>query len=589
MDYIPPPKKPVVDQDKPFRERGPDHVKITFGQTSKQGQRDINEDAFACITPTSLDARINKGVGAMVADGTGGDGSGRDASHYVQSELFSEYYSTPESWTVEQSVNAALTAINNWLFSQRSTGKSLICTLSFLLLRGRRYYIAHLGDTRIYLWRRGELTCLTEDHHFPGHHNRLVRAMGLDRIVRPDFISNDLEIGDMFIMTTDGVHGIINDEKIVEILKKGFEPQELSDKLVTLCSALGSKDNITVQVIHVDELPLPNRSEMLEEEQHLVAAPMLTAGQEVDAYKIVKHMATGGMAHIYEAIETESGKRMALKCPKPEWMKNTVQMERFHREEWAGLRLHSPYLLQMFPPKTKRTEYYYMVMEYCPGKSIRQYISDGGKPSLDLVLNLAQQVCRGLHFMHNLNMIHRDIKPENIVITEEGSIKIVDYGIVRLPGLAELSNKKESRSLIGSPAYMAPDFFKQSTRGNFQTDIYALGIVLYEFLTGGQFPFGKVDDLDFKQKMPAYVPVHKYRDDVPDWLNQLLFKTVHWDPEKRYGAVSEILYLLQHPGEVGIVKTEVTSVLTHHGDQFWKWTSLFQLVIIIIMFYLLIK
>jgi len=587
MDYVAP--RPVQNRQPTLQERGPDYVQITFGQTSRQGQRDINEDAFACITPTSIDARVNKGVAAMICDGTGGDGSGRDASHYIQSELFSEYYSTPESWSVEQSAIAALTTINNWMYSQRANSRSLICTLSFLILRGRRYYFAHLGDTRIYLWRRGELKCLTEDHHYPGQHNRLVRAMGLDRVLRPDFGMDELEIGDQFIMITDGVHGIMSDERLANLLRLGHDPQELSDKIVSQSLDMGSRDNTSAQVIHIHGLPLPNRSEMIEEEQHLIAAPILTPNEDVDGYRIIRHIATGGMAHIYEAEETQTGKKVALKCPKLEWMQNPIQMERFHREEWAGLRLHSPYLLQMFPPKSKRSKYYYMVMEFCPGKSIRQWISEEQKPSLDMVLNLAQQLCRGLHFMHNLNMIHRDIKPENIVITAEGSIKIVDYGIVRLPGLAELSNRKESRSLIGSPAYMAPEFFKDETRGNFQTDIYALGTVLYEFVTGGQFPFGKVEDLEYKKKMPEYISIQKYRDDVPDWFNQLLLKSFHWNPEKRYGAVSEILYLLQHPGEVGIVKTEVTSILERHGDQFWKWTSLAELVIILFLCYLLLN
>ena len=515
----------------------------------------------------------------MIADGTGGDGTGRDASHYIEHHLFEEYYSTPDSWTVERSVLEVLNSLNRWLYGRRSSVASYLCTLSMMVMRGRMYHIFHVGDTRIYLWRGGKLTLLTKDHHYPGHENRLVRAMGLDSVVRADVCEGHIEKDDVFIMTTDGVHASVKDEDMIPILRQNFQAQMLAVKLCQLGLEKGHGDNATVQVLSVKELPLPHRSEMIDEERYLKAAPDLSNGSVLDGYRILQRMTSGGMAVIYRAEEIESGKEVAIKCPLPALMKQPVQLERFHREEWTGLRLHSPYLMRVFPPQPKRSQYYYIVMEICRGKSLRHHIEETEAFTVEAVRNIAYQMCKGLHFMHNLNMIHRDIKPENLMISDEGALKIVDYGIVRLPGLSQLNTDEEVRSLIGSPYYMAPEFFNDKSRGTVQTDIYAVGVVMYEMVSGGEFPYGKLEDINFQGEAPAYRSLRKLRDDVPEWLDQVIRKCVHWDTGERFGALSELLYALDHPGEITI-DNQNTPLMQRRPLTFWKWVCFIEAAVI---------
>ena len=563
-------------------------LKLNVGQITLQGQREINEDAYAFLNPAASNVQMVKGACAMISDGTGGDGSGRDSSHYCQTRLFEEYYSTPDSWSVERSVTESLQNLNRWLFGRRNAGKSYLCTLSIIILRGRGYHIFHVGDTRIYLWRNGKLSHLTQDHHYPGQTNRLVRAMGLDSIVKPDIAQGNIEIGDMFIMTSDGVHACLEDSDFISILSQNYPPQRLAAELCQLGLAKGHGDNSSVQTLLVNELPLPNRSEMVAEESYLSAAPELNPGDRLDGYIIKQRIGGGGMATIYCAEEEGTGREFAIKCPKPELMKQPVQLERFHREEWTGLRLHSPYLLRMYPPSPRRSQYYYIVMEICRGKSLRRRMEEEKVFSIDVVQSLAYQMAKGLNFMHNLNIIHRDIKPENIVISSEGAIKIVDYGIVRLPGLSQLNTDDEVRNLIGSPYYMAPEFFNQKARGSVQTDIYAMGVVLYEMLSGGHFPYGKIDDLDYSGEAPPYRSLMQFRSDLPDWMDHLIRKTVHWDPSERIGALSEFLYCLDHPGEVTVVEQRAP-LAQRRPLTFWKWLAFSQLVVIFILLYLLIS
>jgi serine/threonine protein kinase/serine/threonine protein phosphatase PrpC len=563
-------------------------LNLELGQISQQGQRELNEDTCACVTPSLENTLLTKGACAMISDGTGGDGTGRDASHYIENRLFEEYYNTPDSWTVERSIMEVLNNINRWLFGRRSPAASYLCTLSALVMRGRSYHVFHVGDTRIYLWRGGELTRLTTDHHYPGHENRLVRAMGLDSGVRADMKQGDLEQGDIFVMTTDGVHGCLQDEDIVQIMEQGLSAQGTAVKLSSLGIEKGHGDNATVQVVSVKELPLPHRSEMIDEDRYLKAAPELNRGDQLDGYRIIERMTSGGMATIYKAEEIESGKEVAIKCPKPELMKRPVQLERFHREEWTGLRLHSPYLMRMFPPQPKRSQYYYIVMEICRGTSLRRSLELNGRFKIETVRNMAYQLCKGLHFMHNLNMIHRDIKPENIIVSDEEAIKIVDYGIVRLPGLSQLNTDEEVRSLIGSPYYMAPEFFNDRSRGSVQTDIYALGVVLYEMISGGEFPYGKAEEINYQGEAPEYRSLRRNREDVPPWLDQVIRKCVEWNPSNRYEALSELLYSLDHPGEITVVQ-ERAPLIVRRPLTFWKWLCFVEAFVIFFLGYMVVS
>jgi serine/threonine protein kinase len=227
-------------------------------------------------------------------------------------------------------------------------------------------------------------------------------------------------------------------------------------------------------------------------------------------------------------------------------------------------------------------------MEICRGTSLRRSLELNGRFKIETVRNMAYQLCKGLHFMHNLNMIHRDIKPENIIVSDEEAIKIVDYGIVRLPGLSQLNTDEEVRSLIGSPYYMAPEFFNDRSRGSVQTDIYALGVVLYEMISGGEFPYGKAEEINYQGEAPEYRRLRRNREDVPPWLDQVIRKCVEWNPSNRYEALSELLYSLDHPGEITVVQ-ERAPLIVRRPLTFWKWLCFVEAFVIFFLGYMVVS
>ena len=292
---------------------------------------------------------------------------------FLQTKLFEEYFSTPDSWDVERCVMEALSNLNRWLYDRRASGVTFLSTLSMLVLRGRTYHVFHVGDTRIYLWRSGKLTRLTEGPPLPRTRlNRLMRAMGLDSVVKPDLTSDVLEPGDLFIMTTDGAHGEIQDDDIAALCEQNESPQKLSNETFAAWVWSGHGDNSTVQVLKVTELPLPSRSEMIAEEDHLIAAPELKTGDTIDGYRIRGHSGREAWPPSIWPTRSTVVWTWPSSAPNPNCSTVPCSWSAFTARNGRDLRLHSPYLMRMYPPKPRRSEYYYIVMEYCRGKSLRQ-------------------------------------------------------------------------------------------------------------------------------------------------------------------------------------------------------------------------
>ena len=255
--------------------------KLSVGQYSVAGCKAQNEDAIGIRIPEGK-LLASKGAAAVIADGVSAAEAGKEASHTCVYNFLSDYFSTPESWSVKQSGQQVLTALNRWLYSRgqgfNDNSKGYITTMSTVVFKSHTAHIFHVGDSRIYRLREGALEQLTTDHSTPVSDNQayLARAMGLDVRLDVDYQTTPLQTGDSFLQTTDGIHDVLGAPAIQRILETpGITLDNACEQLVATALHKGSTDNLSCQLLRVDELPDAQIDDIINQSTHLRFPPML--------------------------------------------------------------------------------------------------------------------------------------------------------------------------------------------------------------------------------------------------------------------------------------------------------------------------
>ena len=243
-------------------------LSISIAQSSDKGIKDQNEDFFGAYLPEDS-ALENKGIAVAIADGMGSCANAREASEQCVKGFLSDYFSTPETWTVKTSGAKVLTAINNWLLSNGDKGhvNGMVTTFSALVFKSTTAHIFHIGDSRIYRFRDGDFELLTTDHRvwISEEKNYLSRAMGIDFHLDIDYKKFGLEVGDVFLMTTDGIHDYLDDHQLKEHLSSKGSFDVIADNIVMNAIKAKSHDNVTCQIIRIESLPNQDANEVYNE------------------------------------------------------------------------------------------------------------------------------------------------------------------------------------------------------------------------------------------------------------------------------------------------------------------------------------
>ena len=557
-------------------------MKLSIGQHSTAGRKNRNEDSYGILLPEGA-LLSAKGVAITLADGMSGSEAARIASDTCVKGFLTDYYDTPESWSVRYSAEQVLGSLNRWLYAQGQSAylarAGMVSTFSALVLKSGSGHLFHVGDSRIYRLRGGDLEQLTRDHRIPAGEggSYLSRGMGAEPDLEVDYRSVPLETGDIFILATDGVHEYVAANDVVRLVHDW--PDDLdraAERLTEKAYQAGSNDNLTCQIVRIEELPDQDEEAYLKSLQELPFPPPLEPGMILDGYKVVREIHASKRTQLYLAVDQESGAEVALKTPSVNYADDPVFIEMFRREEWAGKRVSSPHLLKVLEPDRRRTSLFY-VTEYVEGLTLRQWLYDHPDADIASIRDILKQVAIGLRALHRREMIHQDLKPENIMIDRHGTVRIVDFGSVKIAGLDEISLPVEPPGLLGTEGYTAPEYHLGG-RVDRRADLFALGVIAYEMLTG-RLPYGKGFSNAASIHKQDYRPARRINPDIPVWLEGALKKAVAKDPNRRYAVLSEFVADLTKPNPA-FREYEALPLLERNPVRFWQGVSFMLSVVI---------
>ncbi|GAA0845428.1 bifunctional protein-serine/threonine kinase/phosphatase [Marinobacter szutsaonensis] len=558
-------------------------LRIAAGQYSSKGRKPVNQDFHGLYLPTNHQL-LTKGIALAVADGISTSTVSQEASAAAITGFLSDYYSTPDTWSTRQSAGRVIRATNAWLHAQTRQSRfrydldrGYVCTFSALILKSATAHLFHVGDSRIYRLAGDRAEQLTTDHQLSlaTEEGYLTRALGLDHDVDIDYFRLPVMAGDVFMLSTDGVHEYLRDRDLVDVVRDhGNNLDDAARALVDLALARGSKDNLTVQLARIESLPLARQREELQPQwRDLPFVPELRPGQELDGFRIVRQLHASSRSHVYLTEDDASGVEVVLKCPSLEQRSNPDYLEQFQGEEWIARRIDSPHVVRPFTLDRVRS-CCYLPMVYVPGQSLRQWMLDNPRPELETVRALVEQIAIALRAFHRLEMVHRDLKPDNILVDPHGTVTLIDFGATRVAGLQELWAEPEADWPRGAALYSAPECFLGDP-GTWRSDLFSLGVIAYQLMTG-QLPYGaeipKLRTLS-RQRRLRYRPITGFRPDIPAWVDRTIARAVSIAPHRRHGSLSEWLFDLRHPASDWLAGRSVP-LIERHPLAFWQGVSL---------------
>lgn len=551
---------------------------VEVGHASQRGPREGLEDFAAVARPAPHEEAW--GVIAAIADGVSSGGKGMEAAQTSVLGLLADYYSTPATWDTTVALDRVIGAQNAWLAdhnrrrqgtqSDNQRGGAAMTTLTSLVLRGHGYTLGHVGDSRAYLIRHGECTQLTQDHTLGEleFQKGLTRAVGLDDVVRVDYIEGDLQIGDAFVLTSDGVHGVLRTKQLKALAEQG-SAQEASEALVSKALNGGGRDNATALVIRIKGLAAARLEDAERRGRLLPVPPRLKEGELIDGLRVEAEVFSNGVHRLYRVLDEATGQRMALKTLHEARASDPEERAMLAHEAWLGARVterDARGWVKVFEPHDPTA--FYTLFEWHSGTSLGDMLARERHFSVHEVIEGALVVARSLGRLHQHGVIHRDIKPDNVHLGDDGLWRVLDLGVA-------LSGKEPEalRALhAGTPSYMNPEQWSQDpqeSRADAQSDLFALGVTLYQWLTG-RLPYGDIEPYQTARYRRDPVAPSRMRPDVPIWLDHIVLKAVARDKKQRFETAEEMLLALERGASRPLAAVQASALISRDPTAVWK-------------------
>lgn len=551
-------------------------LKVSIGQYSTAGIKQQNQDFHGVYLPEGHVLK-QKGIACVIADGIGSSNVSHLAAETAVGSFLSDYYSTSDAWSTQTSAERVIRATNSWLYAQtqQSQGRfdkdrGYVCTLSALILKQQQAHAFHVGDSRIYRIRDHEIELLTHDHRvwLSSREHYLSRALGADYRIEIDYRNIELKEKDIFLLMTDGVYEFVTDQQLLDLILVDADLNQLAKAFVEKALEQGSDDNLSLQVIHVEQLPELNQFHI---QQDYVFPQQLSKGEVFEGYVIDKILHQNHRSCLYLAHDTQQ-QPLVIKTLGVDLQQDKNAVEQFQLEDWVSKRLKHDNLMQCYPHNTEK-KYLFQCYEYLQGETLAQWLHRQEKPlNLDEILPILQQTALALNAMHRLEMLHQDIRPKNImVINAENAmkIKLIDYGSTAVRGLVEINPKNANRAL-GTLAFMAPEYFIDHS-SSVHSDQFSLAVMAYYLFTK-QLPYGtdlaRCNSLKQMKKV-QYHSIRKYRPDLPIWLDKILGQALSIEPIHRFEALSELIHNLMHPSKE-LLNSKPPAIIERDPLRFWQ-------------------
>jgi len=542
-------------------------VEITFAELSVTGPvREKNEDSIGSVLSADAEERRVRGFLAVVADGVGGSGRGADASRIAVQNALRIFREAPPLTSPRQILSEIFTAANLEIYDagmkEREQGRGAT-TMTAAILRDNEVTLGNVGDSRAYLLQGSTINRLTTDHSYAGLQVKmgfiteaaamkspsrlmLTRSLGRDPFVKVDFSSHVVGAGDVLLLCSDGIHSAVSDAELLDAAVR-YAPKEACRHLAALAEKRGTDDNISVQVARIDRV---------QQVAHYRGIPYYPKNQPAalkgesevgkvldDRFELLAVLSEGGMATVYRALDRKTGQTVAVKIPFMKYESDPGSYTRFQREDEIGRLLDHPSILKIIPVEGKSR--LYLAMEYLEGQTLAQLMLTVRPFPIEDAVKITSRLCTALQVVHDLEIVHRDLKPQNIMICSDGSLRIMDFGIAKAPGDRNLSLKGFTPTM-GTPDYMAPEQVRGEA-GDVQTDVYSLGAILYEMVTGAT-PFQGDNAFVIMHSRLSGDPVapRKLRPEVSPTLEEIILHAMERDPGNRYLSVTGMQSDLDH-------------------------------------------
>jgi len=554
---------------------------VEIGHFSLKGPRETNEDFAASVRPEAHDEA--RGLVAAIADGVSSGGRGLEAAQTTVMSVVQDYFGCPDTWDTTVVLDRLIGAQNAWLadhnrrrLSLGNEGGAAMTTLTALVLRGHAFTLAHVGETRAWLLRGGvdgDCVQLSQDHCFDqaDQRSRLTRAIGLDDRVRVDYLQGELQIGDVFVLTSDGVHGVLKRAKLAALAREG-DAQSASETLVRAAIAAGTRDNASALVIRVRGLAQGRLEDSLLQGRQLPAPPRLKVGDRLDGYTITALVANTGVHRLYQARVTDTHELVAIKTLHESRASDREERAMLAHEAWLGSRVaagsgeHGDAAF-IRVRESQEPSAFYTVFDWHAGRTLDQLMGEGHRFEVPEIVNGGLAVARALGRLHRHGVIHRDLKPANLHLGDDGQWRVLDLGVA-ISG----SEPKALRTLhAGTPSYMNPEQWSGDAHvpADAGSDLYALGVTLYQWLTG-KLPYGEVEPFQTGRFRRDPKPPSRLRPDVPIWLDHVVLKAVALDAKQRFETAEELVLALERGASRPLAALGATPLVARDPTALWK-------------------
>jgi len=552
-------------------------MRLTCESKSSAGPvRKNNEDYLGFWQPDDEAERLQRGAIAVVADGVGGLQSGEIASKMAVEIAIATFQRMNPANAPKQILKQIFDTANLEIYEagmsdpKAGRGGRMATTLSVCILRDRELYIGHVGDTRVYLVRQEQMRRLTNDHSYTAMQvklrliseheakasrlrSMLTRSLGPEPIVHFDFKRVNLMSRDRVLQCTDGLYCFMNDGELLEGVDR-LDMDEICPYLVSLAERGGTDDNLSAQVIQVDRLVEPKYDQPISILKKTGGAQPVSMANEVkpgdiidDRFEIESVISRSGMASLFKAKDLTTKQTVAVKIPYMQLESDPNTFARFQREEEIGELLNHPNILKFIKVPNKSRPY--IVTEYLEGKPLSTVMNEVRPLPIPDAVQIASYICGALSHMHENKVVHRDLKPQNIMICEDGTLRIIDFGIAKSTEMRRLTFAGFTPAM-GTPDYMAPEQVK-GKRGDERTDIYSLGAVLYE-MTTGSVPFEGPNPFIVMNSRITGDPVapRKLNPEISEALEEIILHAMEREPHRRYQSAAAMKAELDDPESV---------------------------------------